>query len=86
MQSKLSFLVLNVCGLVSKIDIPEFQELCRSRDILCFSETKCDDIDIINVEKVFGELGFKLIAENRHMQKRKSGGILLCIKENIYRN
>ena len=51
--SQIWILALNVCGLKSRLNTPEFKELCASYDILCFSETKCDDIDMPIVEEVF---------------------------------
>ena len=44
LKSKRQFkiLSLNVCGLVSKIKMPDFIEYISSYDILCFTETKFD--------------------------------------------
>ena len=74
-----------MCGIISKLLVPEFRELCISRDILCFSETKCDDIDLINVKKVFDDWGFAMVAENRMTKKNKSGGVMICIKKELYK-
>jgi hypothetical protein len=41
-------LMINVCGLVKRIQYPEFMELIEGYDILCFVETKTDDADEIN--------------------------------------
>jgi exonuclease III len=42
-------LMINVCGLVKRIQYPEFMELIEGYDILCFVETKTDDADEINL-------------------------------------
>ena len=46
----INFLSINVCGLKSKFNIPEFTELINSYDIIGFQETKLDDVDEINID------------------------------------
>ena len=72
-----------MCGITSKLDLPEFRALCTSHDIVCFSETKCDDIDVINIQSTFQEWGFVVHFLNRKKRKNKSGGIVLGVKEEL---
>ena len=69
---------LNVCGLVSKLKIPEFLESLDSYDIVAIQESLTDDIDDINIP------GSKLFLNNRQNQLRNwSGGIGVLIKDSI---
>lgn len=71
---------VNVCGLNSKLNIPEFNELIQSFDIITCTETKLDDLDVINVNQ------FVCITKNRRQKViRKSGGIAVLIKESIFK-
>ena len=45
----LKLLSLNVCGLKSKLKIPEFIETVNSYDIVALQESKLDDVDNIEV-------------------------------------
>jgi hypothetical protein len=48
--------------------------MIRNHDILCFVETKTDDLDVINFP------GFKFIMKNRkNIAYRRSGGIMAVI-------
>ena len=38
---------LNVCGIISKLKFPDIEENCANYDILCFFESKIDDLDEI---------------------------------------
>jgi exonuclease III len=42
-KNVVKLLMINVCGLVKRIQYPEFMELIEGYDILCFVETKTDD-------------------------------------------
>jgi hypothetical protein len=55
----INLLSLNCCGIKSRLQYPEFQNMIRNHDILCFVETKTDDLDVINFP------GFKFILKNR---------------------
>ena len=71
----LNILCLNVCGLVTKSQYPEFNDLIAKYDILCFTESKTDDTDHINLP------GFEIYMKNRFKFKRiRSGGITLAVK------
>ena len=41
---------LNVCGLKAKLNIPEFNELIRSFDVITCAETKLDVVNIRNYD------------------------------------
>jgi PhoPQ-activated pathogenicity-related protein len=44
-KNVVKLVMINVCGLVKRIQYPEFMELIEGYDILCFVETKTDDAD-----------------------------------------
>ena len=70
----LSFLARNVCGILSKIKHPDFLSLISSHDIF---ESKLDDIDAVDVP------GYVAFYKNKGKFRRKSGGVLLLIKEEL---
>ena len=47
--NEINLLYTNCCGLKNKLCYPEFQELIQKHDILCFVETKTDDLDELKV-------------------------------------
>jgi hypothetical protein len=51
----INLLSLNCCGIKSRLQYPEFQNMIRNHDILCFVETKTDDLVVINFP------GFKIL-------------------------
>lgn len=55
----ISIISLNVCGLMSKLRVPEFIHLCKYHDLLCFSEIRCDEIDLQIVKDSFSTIGFE---------------------------
>ena len=57
----INLLCLNCCGIKSRLQYPEFQNMIRNHDILCFVETKTDDLDVINFP------GFKFIMKNERI-------------------
>ena len=46
----INFAFINVCGLSSKIDIPDFIEFVQSRDVVALAETKLLSYDNIYIE------------------------------------
>ena len=74
---QLSCLALNVCGILSKMLSRDFIETVTKYDIIAFSETKLDDFDSISIQ------GYTAFYKNRSIFKRKSGGIMLCIKNTL---
>ena len=57
--TKLKFLSINVCGLKSKLKIPEFISLINSYDIIGVQETKLDNADCVTVP------GYTVVCQNR---------------------
>ena len=49
LSEDLNISMLNVCGLSSKLDIPDFTEFIESHIINCFVETKINYLDIDNL-------------------------------------
>jgi exonuclease III len=79
--TSLKMLNLNVCGLVSRLSDDIFIEECKLYDILCFSETKMNDIDNELVANIFKEMGFVTYIKNRRkISIHRSGGILIACK------
>ena len=77
-------MVLNVCGLLSRLDIQDFREKIQQYDIICFCETKTDDADTENVSNKFESLGFRIFIRNRHnLTTRRSGGVIIAYKEKL---
>ena len=72
-----SFLTLNVCGILSKMKHPDFLSLISNHDIIAISESKLDDTDAVDVP------GYVAFYNNRGKFRRKSGGVLLLIKEEL---
>ena len=78
-NSCLRLLSLNVCGLVSKLNCPDFLSLIREYDIIGLQETKTDDVD------TYLEIpGYEIIFHNRKRVSRyRSGGIVLIAKKEL---
>lgn len=77
-QKHLSFLSLNVCGLKSKLSIPEFSDFISQFQIIGLQETKLDDVDDVSIS------GYKMFCNNREKISRyRSGGIAILVKENL---
>lgn len=80
----ISILSLNVCGLKSKLKVPEVINLCKSHDLLCFSEIRCDKIDMQNVKESFYSIGFEVFYRVRSkISLQKSGGIMIAAKSEL---
>ena len=61
----MTVLSLNVCGLKSKLLVPEFCRMLQSYDVAIFCETKCDNLDMPVLENSFSNLGFTIFIQNR---------------------
>ena len=70
----LSCIALNVGGFITKSLYPDFIEFINKHDIICISESKLSYEDTVNIE------GFTSFYKNRLQFKRKSGGILILIR------
>jgi hypothetical protein len=78
---KLNILSLNVCGLKSKCNYPEFTSLLNNYDIIGLQETKLDNLDHIEIAN------FKLFFKNRtDISNRKSGGIAIAVKKKLLKH
>ena len=75
---KLKFVSLNVCFLCAKLKFPDFQNFVNQYDIICLTELRTDQYDDVNID------GFRFISASRAVAKRKSGGVGLFIKNNIW--
>ena len=77
-------LSLNVCGIKSKLFSADFVKFIDDYDVICFTETKCDNVDMINIKDRMENNGFDIVSKNRNKLSRfKSGGILMGIKKNV---
>ena len=77
-ENVLKFASLNVCGLKTRLEYPDFVTYFSSFDIICYQETKVDEFDILSLP------GFTAISQPRKQrQYRKSGGPAIFIKDNI---
>ncbi|CAC5420220.1 unnamed protein product [Mytilus coruscus] len=74
-KSVINIITLNVCGLKRRIQYPEFLELINEFSILCFVETKTDNLDVIDLP------GYKFVMKIDLIFNRvKLGGIVLGLK------
>ena len=72
----LTVVSLNVCGLKSKLNCPDFMNFLHDYDVICIQESRLDDVDKIIVP------GYKIFTHNRKQIARyRSGGIALLVKE-----
>ena len=77
-ETVLKFASLNVCGLKTRLEYPDFVTYFSSFDIICYQETKVDEFDILSLP------GFTAISQPRKQrQYRKSGGLAIFIYDNI---
>ena len=75
-ETELKLLSLNVCGIRSKLNYPEFINLINSYDIVGVQETKTDELDTVDIP------GYKAFLNNRScISRSRSGGIGLIVKE-----
>ena len=71
---------LNVCGLRRRSNFPEFLEFVQRFDLLCFSESKIDETDVISFP------GYDSIDQPRKQPfLRKSGRISIYFKDEFSR-
>jgi hypothetical protein len=65
---------INVCGLKSKLLLPDFDDLIKCHDICIFLESKIDDLDILNLPN-----GYRSFSKCRQKFCKKSGGITIKV-------
>ena len=76
--NKLVFGCLNVCGLKSRLQYPEFSDTLSHYDIFCVTETKLDYTDVISMP------GYTFLSQERKQTFiRKSGGIGIFFRNNL---
>ena len=74
----LKFLSLNLCGLKSKLNIPEFKEMVSTYDIIALQETKLNDVDYVDLA------GYTIICQNRRKTTiHRSGGTAFLFKTSL---
>ena len=74
----LNLLSLNVCGIRNRILYPEFKSLLSNYDIVCFTETKVDDLDIVEYNDYI--FHFK---NRKRLANYKSGGMALGYRKGL---
>lgn len=80
----IDILSLNVCGIKSKVNSVDFVNNIKRYDVLCLSETKCDDADMCNLKVIMEDIGYDIVFRNRsELCRYKSGGILIGIKKGV---
>ena len=76
----LSCIALNVGGYGSKSTYPDLEEFISQHDIVCISESKLSDTDTVNIQ------GFTSFYKNRKNYLRKSGGLLVLVRDCYVKN
>ena len=66
---------INVGGITTKLLHPEFENFIKLHDIICISESKLSDTETVHIE------GFTSFYRNRKKFKKRSGGLLLLVKD-----
>ena len=62
----------------NRLNYPEFVKIIEKHDIFCVLETHLNDSDIVDID------GYVCFAKHRsQVYKRKTGGIGICVRENI---
>ena len=79
-HGSLRILGLNICGLVSKLNLNTLEDYIHDNfDVLCFSETKLDELDEPNIILE----GYTPYYHHRSHFARKSGGIATFVNTGI---
>ena len=69
-----------MCGINRRLNYPDFTELINRYDLLCFTETKTDDLDNVELND------YVFFSKNRNTCTRvRSGGIVVGIRETLSR-
>ena len=83
-QCNISFISLNVCGLSSKLEYPEFKNALENFDVISLCETKLDNADNEYITSEFSNLGFTIFIKNRkNLTTWRSGGLLVAVKTKL---
>ena len=77
-SGQIKFLSLNVCGLRSKLRVPEFLEHLNLYDVIGLQETKLDDVDCIAIPD------YTAATQNRlKISRYRSGGTAFNVRNNL---
>ena len=69
---------LNVCGVNRRLQYDEFVKFLSSCDVICLTETKTDDTDVVQIP------GFSVFLKNRcKLSNVRSGGIALLFRDSL---
>ncbi len=81
-EKRINILGLNVCGLQSKVKLGILEEYVQDFDVVCLSETKCDNVDSDTIA------GFYPIVMSKKNDKHRLGGVHgICIfVKNCYKH
>ena len=80
----IDILSLNACGIRSKVYSVDFVNNIKRYDVLCLSETKCDDVDSSYLKVIMEDNGYDIVYKKRcELSRYKSGGILIGIKKSV---
>ena len=78
--SNLKFVSLNVGGLKTKLQCPEFVEYLNDFDIIALQETKLDELDVVHLDQ------YQCVFKHRKQKVlRKSGGLAVFVREKLYK-
>ena len=77
-HEKLNLVGINVCGLNSKLNLGILEEFAQDFDILCVSETKCDQVDD---DAIPGFCSFVMPKKNNLHRYGGVHGICVFVKE-----
>ena len=73
----LGVILLNVCGLKSKLKSYEFEEFIQKYKLIFLTETKLNILDEVNIPN------YNIIVNSRKGAKRSSGGVAILVHESI---
>lgn len=69
---------MNVCGIRSKLASEEFDNYVRGFDVIILTETKLDEVDILEIP------GYKIFRKDRKVcSVRASGGVCIMVRNEI---
>ena len=76
--------MINVCGLKSKLDIPEFRDTLKVHDISLLCETKLDECDEDYILSLITPLKLKAYFKHRKtLTAWRSGGLCIFYKDSL---
>ena len=83
-RETISMQSINVCGLKSKLDIPEFRDTLKVYDISLLCETKLDECDEEYILSLISPLKLKAFFKHRKtLTAWRSGGLCILYKKSL---